>query len=223
MSPRQHVHALTRGTLISLALSLSGCKTTDLGLHIRTPHSADATAHVRMMLAEGSGCDAGLLFTGSTDRSGNLHIHTKACGDVRLVVSRRGSRSVQREIDTCDVHGLEVVLWPAPPPRVPDEACAQTAHQFLEAWIRRDDTAARALWAGPKDYASVARGAAHVEPWSVDVAPSNIEGQRCSVETRHFYEHGCDETWRVELEQLPEGWRVRGLELAEAAAPATGD
>lgn len=205
--------------LLSLALAPS-CQTTRLGLKVRTPGSDDATAQVRLVMPEGSACGAGLLFGGSTDANGILSIRTKACGNVRLIVSRRGHRTVEQPIDTCDVHGLEIVLWPAPPPRPPDDPCAETAHEFLQAWIRRDEATARALWAGPKDFASVALDPSYVEPWSIDVAPGHVNGALCSVETRHFYEHGCDETWRVDLEQLPEGWRVRGLERTE---PAGGD
>jgi hypothetical protein len=171
---------------------------------------------VRLVLDERTACDGSSLFAGHTNAEGELHVVTEACGRARLIVSRRGKRTVEQLIDTCDQHGIEVLLWPAPPPRPAADPCAQTAHEFLQAWIRRDEVAARALWAGLKDFASIALDASHVEPWAIDVAPSDLKGSACSVETRHFYERGCDETWRVELEQLPEGWRVRALERSDS-------
>lgn len=198
-----------------VVLGALSCQGTHLGLIVRAPGEKDASADVRLVLDERTACDGSALFAGHTNAKGELHVVTEACGRARLIVSRRGKRTVEQLVDTCDVHGLEVVLWPAPPPRPPADPCAETAHQFLQAWIHRDDAAARALWAGPKDFASIALDASYVAPWAIDIAPSNVEGSVCNVETRHFYEQGCDETWRVDLEQLPEGWRVRGIERTE--------
>jgi hypothetical protein len=204
-----------------LSRALASCQSTQLSLKVRTPGAADASARVRIVRTEGSPCTAGLLFAGSMDTSGNLAVHTPACGPMRLIVSRRGSRTVQREVDSCDVRGLEVVLWPALPAREPADACAQTARRFLQAWVHLDEPAARAQWAGPKDFASVALDDSHVAPGTVDVAAGAIDGAKCRVESRHFYENGCEETWRVELERLPEGWRVRALDRTDAPSTSS--
>ncbi len=117
---RLNIGGASSSALMLLSLAHApGCKTTSLGLKVRTPGSADATAQVRMVMPEGSACAAGLLFGGSTNADGVLSIHHKSCGDVRLIVSRRGHRTVEQRVDTCDVHGLEIVLWPARPPPPP--------------------------------------------------------------------------------------------------------
>jgi hypothetical protein len=211
------MNAMSRspGAAWCAVLGAMSCQGTHLGVMVRAPGEKDVHANVRLVLDERTACDGTHLFAGRTNAEGELHVVTEACGRTRLIVSRRGKRTVEQLVDTCEQHGIEVVLWPAQPARPPVDACAEAALQFLRAWLERDELAARALWAGPKDFASIASDASYLEPWSIDVAPSQLQGQLCSVETRHFYEQGCDETWRVDLEQLPEGWRVRALDRTD--------
>lgn len=204
-----------RACVVGALLVSAGCRATHLGLQVRVPGEADASAAVRLVVDEESACSGGVVYTGRSDATGALDIQTEACGRMRLVVSRQGKRTVEQLIDTCELRGLEVVLWPAPPPRVPADPCAQTAHAFLQAWAASNEAEARALWAGSRDFARHALEPSAVAPWAIDVEPGVVSGDRCRVRSQLSYEHGCEDVRALDLARQPEGWRVLSFERAE--------
>lgn len=196
---------------LGAAALIVGCQTTDIHLRVLAPGEADLSGSTaRMIIGDEPLCGGGLLYAGRTEPAGKLWIHTKSCGEVRLVVSRRHRRTVVRKLDTCEVRRLEVVLEPASPARAAG-ACGEVAQDFATAWVQLDHERARSFWARPEDYDQHVRPTANEAPYAIDFGPNEIQGDRCRIQITERNETGCDAAWQLELEQDSGSWRLRSM------------
>jgi hypothetical protein len=208
-----NVFTARSGIVCVSLLGLAGCQPTQLSLRVRTPGESQLNdTLVTLVIRDEPVCTGGILFFGRTDRDGLLSVHTPACGRARLVVARPGRRTVTRRLDTCETKSLEVVLWPAPPPRAPEAPCGKVVHDFLLAWLRQDDETARSLWVHPNDYMPHRLQPTSEKPLATDVAESQLEDGVCGVRVTEFYASGCELARELQLEQRGGNWRIRWME-----------
>jgi hypothetical protein len=207
-----------------MGCELMACEATRISLHVRVPGAPDASgSNVRLVIKDEPVCGGGELFFGRPDPAGALRIHTPACGEARLVVAKAGRRTVVQKLDTCDVESLEVVLWPAPPARSATGACGAVVNDFVAAWVDARHEQARSFWAASGGYERHARKTSDEKPWAIDIAPSELAGDRCRVLVTERYDIGCDFAWQLELEQEHEPgggtWRVRSMDYVPPSDP----
>ena len=68
---------------------LAGCRATSISLRVQAPGEADlAGSKVRLVFEDEPICGGGELYSGRTGPGGLLRVHTPACGEARMVVSR---------------------------------------------------------------------------------------------------------------------------------------
>jgi len=208
------------GVVCVSLLGLVGCQPTQLSLRVRTPGESQLNdTLVTLVIRDEPVCTGGILFFGRTDRAGMLSVHTPACGHARLVVARPGRQTIIRRLDTCETRSLEVVLWPAAPPRAPEAPCGKTVHDFLQAWVHHEDETARSLWVHPSDYTPHRLQPTSEKPWATDIAESELEDGVCGVRVTEFYASGCELAWRFALEQSGDNWRIRWMQDVAPAEP----
>lgn len=206
--------------LFVIAGLLAGCQSTSIRLRVQAPGEADpAGSKVRLVFEDEPICGGGELYSGRTGPAGLLRVHTPACGEARMVVSRAGRRTVVQKLDTCDVESLEVVLWPAPPARAATGPCGAVAQGFLAAWVDAEHDRARAFWSDPDGYERHARTPSSEKPWAIDFAPSELTGALCRVLATERYDLGCDFAWQLVLVAHEGSWRVRSMTYVPPVSP----
>ena len=193
--------------------ALAGCQNTWMLLHVRAPGDADLSdTNVRLIRDGEPVCGGGLLYFGRPDPAGKLRIHTPACGEMRLVVTRPGRSTMVRELDTCEVKSLDVSLDAVHAARVESGSCEAVVSDFMSAWIDADNERARSFWLMPEAYEPYSRNATGAKPWAVDFASSALDGRTCRVVVTEYFETGCDLGWQIELEHSNDrGWGVHTL------------
>ena len=194
-------------------------------MRVRKPDGAPASgAAVRLLGAREPICSDASLLVATTDASGVARLQTEWCGPARLIAMANGSRRADAVLDTCEQHAMDLRLRELPVDEAGDDEAAATALQFVQALVRGDRAAVRALLADPSaadnlSSAEIERASSvswgRVPPSAVRVVSAAREhdgGAR--VELELFYDDGCERRVGVELAHGADGWRVTAFELA---------
>lgn len=195
---------------VAVSTLLCACGATQLTVQVEPPPEAARSGFHVVLASTQDRCPLGQ--SALTDAAGRVQVTHKDCGPMQLMVGARGYEPSRQLLDTCRVKQVNVEMHSAAPVKLPTDECSRAALRVVEAWLSAEPAELQKVLLRSDDVELYLRGGDQPTPWQLDIHKTERHRSQCSVFLRLFYESGCVEPWRLELQRHRGRWLAKDLQ-----------